>query len=223
MDIYKSNPDMFTEEYIHKHADSIDWIEVSTIAPVEVIANLAEDFIDDLNWFSLSYRRNMPEVFIRKYASRINWEYLSQNNNIMTFSEQFFVDFKNKLRWSSISRLSWNESFMFKFHNNFHISDWNTISFAVGNRENYSDYFFEFFSHRLCWQMISLQKLSIEFIRKYKHNVRLNLVKSQKHRPLEEVVEIEEMITEKYIRYIKTLMEMPYLSSYNHEHIKCKL
>ncbi len=100
----KEEAENITKEYAIKYADTIDWSRICLFSPVDIICELAESYESELDWDALSFR-DLPEDFIKKYCEKLDWQFLSKNYSIVTFSDQFYVDFQGKIWWSEVYHL----------------------------------------------------------------------------------------------------------------------
>ncbi len=60
-----------SEEEIREKADYIDWDNVSSYSPLEIIANLEKDFSDDIKWINVSRRKDITESFKTEFSHKI--------------------------------------------------------------------------------------------------------------------------------------------------------
>lgn len=135
----------YTVEYIRRHADFFNWRNICLYTSIDIIEALADDYKDEIDWWSISTRdlsyefiikhsdrlffhtishctsietiqrlpaeymkfmnwedickRNISEEFVRNNINHIQWLYLSQNEFVLDFSEEFFEDFKKEIWW----------------------------------------------------------------------------------------------------------------------------
>lgn len=103
--------------------------------------------------------------YIRKYKDKIDWDEISENENIR---EDFIIKFQDKLNWELISKhQNLRESFIRTYKNNCY---WPIISIY----QNLSETFIKDFAYSVCWPMIfQYQILSEKFIREsiIKYNI----------------------------------------------------
>jgi len=80
-----------------KYLDSLNWQYIST-------RKLSEEFIrefaDKVIWYYISQYQILSEDFIREFKDRVNWEYISSYQKL---SEAFIGEFKDKVSWYYIS------------------------------------------------------------------------------------------------------------------------
>lgn len=82
-------------------------------------APLTEDYIrknaDKLNWDLISQYQNLSEDFIREFRSELDWFFISRNQKL---SESFIREFQNRVSWSGISEhQTLSEDFIVEFQN----------------------------------------------------------------------------------------------------------
>lgn len=100
----KEEAQNITRDYIVQYADTIDWSNISLFSPIGIIAEVAENYESELDWDTIS-ARSLPEDFIRKYFEKLDWEILSRKDSIVTFSDQFYEDFQEKILWAYVYHL----------------------------------------------------------------------------------------------------------------------
>ena len=60
---------------------------------------------DKVDWYDLSYNKNIPFTFYEKYLDKVNWYDLSYNKNIpFTFYEKHLQNkkYKDKISWDEL-------------------------------------------------------------------------------------------------------------------------
>lgn len=91
----------FTREYIIQHADTINWEHVCSIANLDVIYEIADDFYEEFYWITLC-KRALSEKFIRKFENNIQWNYIINGRHVAEYSDEFFLDYCDKISWNSL-------------------------------------------------------------------------------------------------------------------------
>lgn len=184
----------YTVEYIRRNADYIDWKVISEHTPIDVISTLVNDFHDDLDWHKIS-RRRLYEEFIYKSEKYIEWNVLNTGTYFQEFSNQFFIDFKDKIKWGMLSFSQYlSDNFIDKHRDdliwkhlaaNQKMSDSllqrninkiieNKLWPEISRNQKLSEHFMDTFAHFLHWKSISkFQKLSKPFIMKHLTDLRL--------------------------------------------------
>lgn len=81
------------------------------------------DYMSEKEWIKLS-DNSLPEGFIRKYADKLKWDFLSQSQD---FSEEFIREFIDKVDWWGISAEqvpNLSEDFLFEYREELY---WETV------------------------------------------------------------------------------------------------
>lgn len=200
-------PKDYTEEYIRKHADYLNWKMISNSTNMDIIINLADDFCEEMDWFKIS-RRKITEELVRKNSQRVIWTHISNNAQIKKFSEQFFIDFENKLNWDILSfsktlsedfinkhrdRINW--VFLLgekKYSEDFLRRNLDKINWLeVLQKQTLSESFIEEFSNKINWRLLAgYQVLSMPFIRKHLNKLKITTVLTFQTLNKEEILEI---------------------------------
>lgn len=97
-------PKDFTKEYIIQHADTINWEHVCSIACLDVIYEIADDFHEEFYWLNIS-KRALSENFIRKFDNKIKWNYIMNGRHVVKYSNQFFLDYCDKISWNQLDMI----------------------------------------------------------------------------------------------------------------------
>lgn len=186
----------YTEKHIRKNADYIDWKHVSEHTPLDVLINLIEDFNSEFDWTKISSRR-LYEEFIYKSEKYIDWSVLNTGTHFQEFSDQFFIDFKDKIKWGMLSFVQYlSDKFIEKHKDNLiwkHLAanqkmsdsllrrninkiNENNLWSAISRNQELTECFLDDFSDFVDWKAISIynDNLSVSSIRK--HIKKLNLI-----------------------------------------------
>ena len=74
-----------TEKHIRRHADSIDWTELTRVCDIfSYPADFIHEFIELWDWRVISSDKKLTEKFMRDYKDFLNWSLISTHQN-MTF------------------------------------------------------------------------------------------------------------------------------------------
>lgn len=139
----------FTYDFVKSHADSIDWEQVSTYAPIDVIEEIMVDYPDDIKWWKISRRSDLTVEFVRKYSDNIKWTEVSRHLNMEVLYETI-EGHCYEINWNWISLRKIPEWFVRKYSQ--HI-----VWFFFSKNDHFTDYsseFFEEFSELLDWHYI---------------------------------------------------------------------
>lgn len=122
----------YINNYLGSTYESIDDINVTDILEAWHF-NLSEEFIErllslvdnDYIWFDIFEYHKLSENFIRKYVEQYDNDIWSVISKYQTLSEDFIIEFKDKVDWYDISgKQKFSEEFALKFHNEL---DWSLI------------------------------------------------------------------------------------------------
>lgn len=75
-------------------------IEEINANPEEKIKDLRKN-IDAVNWFDISWHKNLSEEFIREFQDKVNWYLISAGHDPL--SDDFIREFQDKIDWFEIS------------------------------------------------------------------------------------------------------------------------
>ena len=161
---------------------------------------LTEDFIREfankVNWCYISLCQHLSEDFIREFKDRVSWYYISTFQHL---SEDFIREFQDRVDWKGISacqRLS--ESFIREFADRL---DWGWMS----ENQQLSEDFIREFQYKVDWYYISAnQHLSEDFIREFKDNVKWDWISMYHH------------LSEDFIREFKDEVNWAWISRCQH-------
>lgn len=115
----------YINDYLGSTYESIDDINVIDILE-DYKFKLSEEFIerllpivdDDYIWVDIFEYQKLSENFIRKYAELYDNDIWSVISRCQTLSEDFIIEFKDKVNWYDISGdQKFSEEFALKFHN----------------------------------------------------------------------------------------------------------
>lgn len=124
----------YTKEYIIKHADFINWASVCHFCSLNILTELMADYEENFLWDIIS-RRPLEEQFIRENSEKILWFDIFNGLHIQEYTDQFFIDYAEEIRWRKISSLeNLSENFIEKYK--FKLN-WNVLC----NRQNFSKEF----------------------------------------------------------------------------------
>lgn len=82
--------------FLDKYSDYLIWKRISDYWTLSI--NIAKKFIDKLDWDIIS-NRYPKEDFIKEFQNKIDWFYVSQNNDL---TEEFIEEFSDKVIWRLI-------------------------------------------------------------------------------------------------------------------------
>ena len=122
-----------------------------------------EKYKSFLDWKYLSLYQKLSEDFIEKYSDLVDWEYISSCQKL---SEEFILKHKSNISWKAIcTSQQLSEKFI---EDNID----NIVFHSITKYQVLSEEFIEKYKHIICWEDVSAyQKLSEEFIEKNKHYV----------------------------------------------------
>ena len=125
------------------------------------------------SWLSLSTRKGLTEDFIREFADRVDWEWISQYQHL---SEGFIREFADRVYWYWISKYKHlSEDFIRKFTDRVY---W----YCVSQYQRLSENLIREFKNRVDWFLISkYQHLSKEFIEEFKDKLDMELIDNSWH------------------------------------------
>ena len=95
---------MFSDKFIAKHKNKIDWSEISSRKNLSM--NFIEKYENLLDWYVMSKRQNFTKEIVEKYENRIDWPrlWVFQRNN---FSILFWLKNKHKSKISNDNFERW--------------------------------------------------------------------------------------------------------------------
>ena len=143
-------------ELLNTDYKEIDWPSIS------VRKNLSESFIrkfqNKVDWYYISWRQNLSESFIREFQDKVCWGWISRYQKL---SEDFIREFKDKVNWYYISdyqKLS--ENFIREFQDE-------VIWYCISRSQKLSENFICEFEDKVSWEYILEYQLSEDFIREF--------------------------------------------------------
>ena len=71
-----------------------DWNTLSASSRENLTEDFIREFADKVNWYYISLYQHLSEDFIREFANRVNWNAVSANQRL---SEDFIREFKDKV------------------------------------------------------------------------------------------------------------------------------
>ena len=139
------------------------------------------------DWKSVSRHKGLTEDFIREFANKVNWCYISLCQHL---SEDFIREFKDRVSWYYISTFQHlSEDFIREFQDRV---DWKGISAC----QRLSESFIREFADRLDWGWMSEnQQLSEDFIREFKDEVNWAWISRCQHLSKEFIEEFEDWLS----------------------------
>lgn len=92
------------EQDIEKYLQENQEVDPQLWGAISLNPNISEIFIEKyankVNWTSVSAIHKLSEDFIERHADKVDWEYISLNQ---TLSEKIIEKYANKVDWSCIS------------------------------------------------------------------------------------------------------------------------
>ena len=179
-------------------------LALKIILPIDILEKLINKFAD-INWQMIWENQHLNLKFVLKYIDFINWRSLSNNEYTIKNNIDILKQFYDRVIWPIITQYSIAEEIIEYFIDKIDAFSWINISINTKLSEGFikrhvlkldivrilrcqklNENFIEWLLNRdslisddieLCWSEISnKQKLSKNFIIKYKNNLHLNLL-----------------------------------------------
>src|SRR4030042_1319441 len=134
-----------------------DWYKISKYQHLSEL--FIEKYADKVNWYKISIYQHLSESFIEKYSDKVDWEYISKYQHL---SESFIEKYADKVNWDNISIYQHlSESFIEKYAEKV---NW----YCISKYQHLSESFIEKYKVKIpetCW-IYKSNKFKLEYLKK---------------------------------------------------------
>lgn len=185
-----------SERFYRLYHYILDWDIISSLD------YLSDTFIDDMedkiNFSILSNRTNLSEYLIRKYKNRLDWNIISYT---CKFSNELIDEMKDEINWFYfVQNRHLDDDIIIKYEK---YIDFNILSLNVNISESIIRRFKDIFN----FDLISIKRLSIEFMRDFKDKLNWNHISKCMYLDNECIKEFADYLNWKYISKYQVLSE----------------